>query len=380
MPRPPRGRQYQRGPHLYQRAGVWYAYTPAAPKGTSLRTRDRGEAERAFGELLARGPEAVAPRGRAGLTLAELAATWIAAPHGYTRRTIECHTERVASVLRWLVAHGASTPAEVTPELVDAWVADRSTTVSRRTINRDLRTLKVCLRWCAGRELCTLPRAVERPPLREAKRTTRRVVPSPEELKAILEHVRADLRPAFAVLVGVGLRHEELRRLSVGDLHDGAVWVRPELGPAATAEPTKGYRERKIPVADAVAEQVKAFLAWKADPKRGHLAHKNQLHRALKLACDAAGVPRCGLHDLRRAFATEAVRNGVPLTVVSRWLGHRLTSTTEAYIAEYRSDGERVAPVPLALSAGADSLQKAAVHSGPNESPVQRNTRSGHRR
>lgn len=377
MPRPARGRQYQRGPHLYQRNGVWYAYTPSCPKGTSLRTRDRAAAERLFGELLARGATAPAPRGARGLTLAELAAAWVSAPHGYTRRTVECHTERVASVVRWLVAHGATTPAEVTPELVDAWIADRSTTVSRRTINRDLRTLKVCLRWCAGRELCTMPPAVARPPLREARRTTRRVVPSPTELAAILEHVRADLRPAFAVLASVGLRHEELRRLSVGDLHDGAVWVRPELGPAATAEPTKGYRERKIPVAPAVLEQVKLFLAWKADPKRGHLAHKNQLHRALRAACAAAGVPRCGLHDLRRAFATEAVRGGVPLTVVSRWLGHRLTSTTEAYIAEYRSDGERVAPVPLALSAAADSLQKAAVQTSPFESPVQRNKRSG---
>jgi integrase len=86
------------------------------------------------------------------------------------------------------------------------------------------------------------------------------------------------------------------------------------------------------------------------------------LHAALKAACLATKVPRFGLHDLRRAFATQAVRAGVPLTVVRDWLGHRLVATTERYVGRYRSDGDLVAPTPAGL--GAEVVQKSGVPAG----------------
>ena len=41
-----------------------------------------------------------------------------------------------------------------------------------------------------------------------------------------------------------------------------------------------------------------------------------------------AGLPRIRLHDLRHTYATIALSNGVPITVVSRRLGHATVSVT----------------------------------------------------
>ena len=130
----------------------------------------------------------------------------------------------------------------------------------------------------------------------------------------------------------------------------------------ATAEPSKGYRARAIPVAPAVLEVARRWLAWRHPGERGRHAGKNVLHAALRVACATTKVPRFGLHDLRRAFATQAVRAGVPLTVVRDWLGHRLVATTERYVGRYRSDGDLVAPTPAGLNA--EVVQKSGVVQG----------------
>lgn len=158
------------------------------------------------------------------------------------------------------------------------------------------------------------------------------------------------------------MRHAELTRIGVGDIRDAKLWIQPETGPAATAEPTKGYRARAVPVSKEVVAVLTRFLAWRSD-KKGHTAHKHALHRTLRAACKVARVPTFGLHDLRRGFATECVRAGVPLSVVRDWLGHRLTATTERYVGRYRSDADVAPPVPALLAEspkgrrGADKVQ-----------------------
>lgn len=346
MPPTNRARGYTRGPHLFRRAGVYYARTKAHPKGVSLHTRDRGEAERRFRALL--DGDAPGPVGGASgdALLVALARDFLASPHGYTRRTLEGLRGRLAAVGKWLDAHGVTRPADITDNILDAWITERSETVSRRTLNRDLRALRVCLRWAAGRGLTTFPPALARKGLREPRPSSRRVLPDPGELGRALEAVaNAGHRDGLVLLVATGLRCEELVRLTAEDLHDGSVWVQPEPGPAAVAEPGKGYQSRRIPVVASVLELARRFLTWRTG-KRGRSAHKNALHRSITKACSSVGVPKFGLHDLRRVFATEAVRGGIPITVVSGWLGHRLVSTTERYIGRYRSDTLLVAPLP----------------------------------
>jgi len=362
----PKARQYVHGPRIYQRGAVWYARVAGKPDGVSLRTRDRAEAERRFHALAtARLTTADVERPAREVRLTEAVTEWMDAPHGYTSRTVQSHRNRLLALGEWLAGVGVSLASEITPGVMDRWVKARSRDVSRTTINRDLRVLKVCLRWTSERGLTPRVAAVlDHAGLRAPDRPKVHVVPSPDEMVRVLASLEGRNRTAFTAvraLYATGLRIEELRRLTVADLRDGAVWVRPEGGSADTAEPGKGYRTRSIPLAPVAVEIVRAYLSRRAE--RAAAVSESWLIKALHGACDVAHVPRCGLHDLRRAFCTEAVRAGVPLPVVSRWLGHRLVRTTERYVAAYRSDGEIVAPVPAALT-DCRKLPDSGVRSG----------------
>jgi integrase len=345
-------RHYQAGPHIYLRGKIWQAYLPGRLP-VSLRTSDRAEADRRFGAILAGTVSAsnpgADPRESA---IAVIVAAFEAGEHGYTRRTRRSATNRTCAFLTWCNAAGVQLPSQLTPERVDAWITERSVDVSRRTINRDLRVIRVMFRWASARGLCGSTHVVTREDLREPKREKRHVVPDPTELHEIL----ADLRlihvgawKAVRALCVTGLRIEELRRLNPFDLRSGVLIIAPEPGAASIAEPGKGYETRRLVLDSEAQEIMREFFAWRAGPRTK--CSEGWLLRYLHQACDDAGIERCGLHDLRRHFCTEAVNAGIPLRVVSRWLGHKDVQTTERYIAVYRSDAAIVAPVPAGVRA-----------------------------
>jgi integrase len=49
---------------------------------------------------------------------------------------------------------------------------------------------------------------------------------------------------------------------------------------------------------------------------------KSEQKRPMAAACDAAKIPRMGIHQLRHTWASHAVMNGLPLIVIARNLGH----------------------------------------------------------
>ena len=123
-PRPPGRARYQRGPHLYQRRGVWYARGGALGRaGVSLKTSDRAEAEQRYRALLARPVGRDLPAAAAQeSTLLALIEEWLAAPLGYTRRTKETAKQRSAAFGRWMGARSVTLPSQITAALVDDWI------------------------------------------------------------------------------------------------------------------------------------------------------------------------------------------------------------------------------------------------------------------
>ena len=77
-----------------------------------------------------------------------------------------------------------------------------------------------------------------------------------------------------------------------------------------------------------------------------------ELRRAGERArdCARAGVPRVRLHDLRHSAATTLLGAGVPLAVISEWLGHAGIATTASAYA---------AIVPELLTDARDAMDRA---------------------
>lgn len=298
---------------------------------------------------------------------------FLEAPLGYTTSTRASLKNRLLAFARWCKGEGIQYPYELTSQVIDRWVSSKTKAKSRRTINRDLRALRVCLEWAAERGHCDpVPAVADRKDLREPKTAARRVIPSPAEWQAVLAKMTPGRpRAALAALLVTGLRIEELRRLHVGMLHqtpDGWVLsVTPEAGPADTAWTTKGYRSRDIPLNEDAAAAVKAYLAV-AVGKRGKPIGESKLLKEIAAACKACDpeVPRAGVHDTRRSFATEAYRAGVQLLVIAKWMGHADVRTTETYLCSYRTDRAAVSPVRTGAPAAGTGVPNSTV---PNHTP-----------
>lgn len=130
-------------------------------------------------------------------------------------------------------------------------------------------------------------------------------------------------RAILLTLLDSGLRHAELTDLRVGDvdLTTGAVLVR--VG--------KGRKWRTVFIGATTRRAVATYLHYREeiDPESAlwrtqtgtPLTRAGILQIVLRRA-RAAGVPAPGMHDFRRAFAINFLRNGGDVATLQRLLGH----------------------------------------------------------
>jgi integrase/recombinase XerC len=155
-------------------------------------------------------------------------------------------------------------------------------------------------------------------------------------------------RVIFELLYGCGIRNSELVGLDMDAIHwsDDAVRV---FG--------KGKKERLVPLGDAAAEAVRAFLPLRQARLEaaglGKLVHDGPLLIRLRVGVRARGAARLttrsvgrivksialsrGLaadvhpHTLRHAFGTHMLEEGADLRAIQEMLGHERLSTTQRY-------------------------------------------------
>jgi integrase len=180
--------------------------------------------------------------------------------------------------------------------------------------------------------------------------------------------------PIYALAASTGLRLGELLGLAWSDVDDaGSLTVRHSLALAADggwilAEPKSARSRRTIPLpgiardalarrrASQEADRKAAGDAWQ---DRDGLVFTDTIGRPMRpegvsatfqKARAAAGVPRVRFHDLRHSAATLMLAEGVPLAVISEWLGHAGIAITAAHYA---------AVVPTLRREAADAMDRA---------------------
>ncbi|WP_370026117.1 tyrosine-type recombinase/integrase [Planotetraspora sp. GP83] len=108
----------------------------------------------------------------------------------------------------------------------------------------------------------------------------------------------------------------------------------------ALATPKSPASVREVPMPVFLAEALEKHIAdhTPADllfsTSRDNLMRRDYVNaRVWKPAIKAAGLlPDTTFHDLRHTFASTALAEGVPISEVSRWLGHEsITTTVDLY-------------------------------------------------
>jgi integrase/recombinase XerC len=172
-------------------------------------------------------------------------------------------------------------------------------------------------------------------------------VPTIEQMNRAVDGVSDEVaawperdRVIFELLYGCGIRNAELVGLDLKDIHwaDDLVLVRG-----------KGRKERYVPLGDAAAQVLRAYLPLResrlqAAGKQTEALLLNarlrgncrlttrSVGRIVKTLAIANGLPSdVHPHTLRHAFGTHMLEEGADLRAIQELLGHERLSTTQRY-------------------------------------------------
>jgi integrase len=152
--------------------------------------------------------------------------------------------------------------------------------------------------------------------------------PTHAQLEAIAAALPEKLKATVWIMRGCGLRLGEVAALRAEDFSGGKVRVcRQQLrdGTAAPLKARKAGDYRDVPVPGYVADAV-ASLAGTNGPL--FKLDTSNFSKRLGKAAREAGLENFTAHSLRHVFASICLAQGVPITDVGKWLGHRDISVT----------------------------------------------------
>jgi integrase/recombinase XerC len=221
--------------------------------------------------------------------------------------------------------------------------------LSKASVARALAAIRSLFKWLARQGLVEQSPAalVSTPKL--PKHLPR--VPTIEEMNRVVESADDEAaawperdRVIFELLYGCGIRNAELVGIDLADIHwaNEAILVRG-----------KGRKQRYVPLGDAAAETLRAYLplreaelaaanngAGKQTPAlllnvrlrgNGRLTTRS-VGRIVKRIALAHGLPAdVHPHTLRHAFGTHMLEEGADLRAIQELLGHERLSTTQRY-------------------------------------------------
>ena len=183
-------------------------------------------------------------------------------------------------------------------------------------------------------------------------------VPSIEQMNRVVDNVRDDAaswpardRAILELLYGCGIRNAELTGLDLKDIY----WAQDVILVRG-----KGKKQRYVPLGDAAAQAVRAYLAERsARLAAGSPDKKQRTTPALFVNLGLRGLNKAGgearlttrsvgrivkrvamlrglpsdvhPHTLRHAFGTHLLEEGADLRAIQELLGHERLSTTQRY-------------------------------------------------
>jgi len=143
----------------------------------------------------------------------------------------------------------------------------------------------------------------------------------------------------LGLLLGAGLRRSEAVELTLADVKVQPVKERTRT---VLAVKGKGAKDRVVPISEALGD---ALRSWGELVGGGRICRRITKRKGIGASLSAAGLfeivrkrgamiaePDLAPHDCRRTFAQLAHDAGVPITQISRLLGHANVGTTQRYL------------------------------------------------
>ena len=166
------------------------------------------------------------------------------------------------------------------------------------------------------------------------KRQKRQAFWSLEEFSKVIAQVdKSELKLAYLLLFYSGMRIGELLALSPADFDFTAGTINISksvmMSTGKVTTPKTPYSVRVVSMPPALMKEVQDYINHFMEPPERIFTYSQKVYRDyLKRYAIKAGVPPIHVHDLRHSHASYLIHNNVPVTTISRRLGHANASVT----------------------------------------------------
>lgn len=199
-----------------------------------------------------------------------------------------------------------------------------------KSISRKLNSIKTFFKFLKANDFVEFNPAQEIPHPKYETRPPR--ILTKTEYRALRDACRHDARTSAVVelFLQTGIRISELANLKLADIKDTELVIRKQ-----------GKREKRIvPLNKAAKDALERYLAKRPDSssetvfitKTGQPFLIRNIRTVIDRYFKLAGIPEARVNDLRHTFIAHHLANGVPLTTISKIVGHKRLSTTEKYL------------------------------------------------
>ncbi|WIG18373.1 tyrosine-type recombinase/integrase [Kocuria rosea] len=263
------------------------------------------------------------------------------------RQLWETGTQRAMSLAVRSVPFGDTPLAKIKRSHVEHWVKEMSSTLAPGTVTTRFNNVGTVFRGAVRDQVIgrNPTEGVKLP--RQRRREHALILPTPEQVQAVLDASSDSFRTFVALAAFAGLRLGEAAAVQVGDIDFEA----KRLHVARQVQRTNGHgveirapkfgSERTIYLADQLtdmlADHVRLHVGtegvqWLFRGQGDDPPHQNSIGYLWRKAAAKAGVEGVKLHDLRHFYASGLIAAGCDVVTVQRALGHaRATTTLNTY-------------------------------------------------
>lgn len=223
--------------------------------------------------------------------------------------------------------------SDLTTEDIEAFkVHLKNEKYTAKSISRKVNSIKSLYRFLVSQSLIT------NNPAQQVTHPKYEVSPprilSKMEYRALRDACRDDLRLSAIIelLLQTGIRIGELANLSLEDLNLAKKRI--------VVQPYESHEGRTIPLTEAAVKSLEAYLNVRPKTKEqtvfvtktGNPFLVRNIRTAIDRYYKLAGINNAKVNDLRHTFIIQQLSSGVPLTYLSKVVGHKRISTTEKYL------------------------------------------------
>ena len=234
---------------------------------------------------------------------------------GVTEGTIY---EHVLSLRNFERLEGKRNSKQITQNIIDDFILQRSPEVRRATLNKDLRNLKTFVYWCRKNrylngQLEIKELKLEERPVKSLNNTQVRNL-----LKAAQGYPSIKMRILLAL--GTGLRRGDIESTKISDIdfEDNCI--------ATRSKKTRKCMSSR-PVSAEVMSELSKYVC-SLDLRQEKLFKTKFNCRKWRKICKVADLADLKFHDLRRTFCSVLAQNGVSTAVTQRLLEHSSPNLT----------------------------------------------------